>query len=142
MKGREAEALRRLHVQFPDAWVSNHVPTGGRPSLWEGKRDAAGRPIFTRNSRIVKFVRAQIDAAAAPTASARTPRPKRGLRRGQVGVKHAVYSEIGFILEQLMEQLIVSPPPSSMPLSPAHACVICPAYASIGSRLVCVCVCV
>eukprot|EP01047_Picozoa_sp_COSAG01_P078208 COSAG01_NODE_14365_length_1463_cov_2.893695_1_plen_388_part_10 len=138
MKGREAEALRRLHVQFPDAWVSNHVPTGGRPSLWEGKRDAAGRPIFTRNSRIVKFVRAQIDAAAAPTASARTPRPKRGLRRGQVGVKHAVYSEIGFILEQLMEQLIVSPPPSSMPLSPAHACVLCPAYASIGSRLVCV----
>lgn len=105
--------MQQLHVQFPNVWVSKHTGPNGRPGLWESKRNKAGRPIFTRNSRIVRFVRAQVDEAS-PTLGAKmaTLKPKRGLRRGQVGVKKAVYCEIGFILEQLMEQLIVSSPTS------------------------------
>lgn len=113
----ERTALQRLHQQFPNVWASQH--RADRPSLWGCKRDNDGRPVFTKNSRLVRFIRAELEAtepeSAGGDANGQSRRAgvagkvkRRGPRKGQVGVKRAVFAEIGFILEQLFERLLVT----------------------------------
>eukprot|EP01043_Picozoa_sp_COSAG02_P010290 COSAG02_NODE_359_length_23842_cov_22.550011_5_plen_141_part_00 len=78
--------------------------------LWKGlkcqkpiERNAAGRPKFTHNSRIVNYVRGVL--AAADGGDDSTDTSTKATR--QLQVSPAVYCELGFVLEVLTEQLLV-----------------------------------
>lgn len=78
--------------------------------LWKGlksqkpiERNAAGRPKFTHNSRLVNYVRgvlAAADAGGGSTDASTKAAP-------QLKVSPAVHCELGFVLEVLTEQLLV-----------------------------------
>ena len=110
--GAEAEPARSADEATMEKLFPPNVSEAAessREGLWTGqnakaiKRDAAGRPKFTHNSRLVNYIRAVMATADThgdgTATSAKTTRP--------VKVAPAVHCELGFIIEVLTKQLLV-----------------------------------
>lgn len=109
-RGPEAEAAAAAQMRslFP-----SDPAAAARPTLFGAQRDGSGRPNFSRNSGLVHFIRGLVSSADSADAATAGVAQKRQ-------IKPSVVAEVGFVVEELTAQLLVSgtlcqPAPTALP---------------------------